>query len=110
VEISTPHCASASNPVQISTIDVEQLDRLSVDAYPNPANAWLVVKATSGSTKSLTMMLYNSLGQVVWSKVLEVNMGVNEVHVDISAFASGIYQLRVSDDANDLVRRIEVLK
>jgi hypothetical protein len=55
------------------------------------------------------MVLYNSVGQMVWVKDWSISQGLNEKMIDVSSFATGIYQLRVTDESKEVVRRIEVL-
>ena len=109
VEISTQHCSSSSDSVLVNTIGTESAPGLSIDAYPNPASNWLVITAISGSSKSISMVLYNSVGQMVWVKDWSISQGLNEKMIDVSSFATGIYQLRVTDESKEVVRRIEVL-
>ena len=109
VEISTQHCSSSSIPVQISTIGTERVSELEIEAYPNPTSHWMIVRANSGSSKSLSVNLYNSIGQLVWSSDWEISQGSNQRTIDVSSFAAGIYQLRVIDETNEVVKRIEVL-
>jgi hypothetical protein len=109
VEISTQHCSSSSDSVLVNTIGTESVPGLSIDAYPNPASNWLVITAISGSSKSISMVLYNSVGQMVWVKDWSISQGLNEKMIDLSSFATGVYQLRVTDESKEVVRRIEVL-
>ena len=109
VEISTQHCSSSSNSVLVNTIGTESIPGLSIDAYPNPASNWLIITAISGSSKSISMVLYNSVGQMIWVKDWSISQGLNEKMIDVSSFATGIYQLRVTDESKEVVRRIEVL-
>ena len=67
------------------------------------------MRANSGSSKSLSVNLYNSIGQLVWSSDWEISQGSNQRTIDVSSFAAGVYQLRVIDETNEVVKRIEVL-
>lgn len=75
--------------------------------YPNPTNHSLTIKNESNYNME-KLEVYNIVGQ----KMLDVPMMNAKVHtIDVSKFASGMYQMRISmGDAGTVTRKFEVIK
>ena len=65
--------------------------------YPNPASQRFWIKAFSPETKDLLVELMGSTGNLVFNRTMRINPGTNNIEIDVAAFASGIYQIRVRD-------------
>lgn len=63
--------------------------------YPNPAAHEVKLAFSSYGNDPCILRLYNSLGQLVMVKELEVTKGNNLIPVDISGLASGYYQMKL---------------
>lgn len=73
---------------------------VSIDAYPNPTDGEMNVDVRLKEiTTELKVEVYGALGQLVSTRVIkDAPAGLNQVSLDMSTLASGIYQLRVSAD------------
>lgn len=72
-----------------SSVGDETADGLTI--YPNPASEILTVKGVS----MRQVEMFNMLGQ----RVLNKTCREEEIHLDVSSLAAGVYVLRVIDDA-----------
>lgn len=69
----------------------------SLKLYPNPTNGWIAIES-EGIQK---VMIYNSLGQVVFSKATEGNY----LQLNLSGLKNGLYWLRVTTQEGLVTRR-----
>jgi hypothetical protein len=83
---------------------VNNSDQL-VSVYPNPNDGLFSINYLSVSHKEVNVVMYNTLGAVVFSKSIGVSEGSNLIDVQ-SNVASGIYTIEVSSqDAAMIVRQ-----
>ena len=78
-----------------------------VKVYPNPANAKLNVNVELSDAQDIKVEIFNSIGQHMWSKEYQNYQTLAET-IDISAFAQGVYMVRIK--ANENVKTIRVVK
>ena len=80
--------------------------------YPNPFNPSTTIKFTVGSDAPLTVKLYSLNGKLVSTRqISNLSIGLNEIDLDMSNFASGIYFYKLAAKsqklkANSLLLRI----
>ena len=70
-----------------------------LNAYPVPADTYLTVDwqfNKSINTDKCDLIITNALGEEVDKKPLKIGTDKNSVNFDVSTFATGIYQLRLS--------------
>lgn len=92
------------DPISVKDI---ALSNAVLFVYPNPANHSLTIK--NESTYNMEKVeVYNIVGQ----KLMDVPVSNGKLHtIDVSKFASGMYQLRISmGDAGTVTRKFEVIK
>jgi len=63
--------------------------------YPNPFNPTTIIRFTSTKIGLVKLVIYNILGQVVRTEMIEAIAGINEHKFDASGLSSGIYLYRV---------------
>jgi len=63
--------------------------------YPNPFNPSTRVRFVSPKNGLVKMVIYNILGQIVRTEIIDAVAGVNEYQFDAKGLASGIYLYRV---------------
>jgi hypothetical protein len=83
-------------PLTINGTDPSGIkDKVLADAlnvYPNPATDRIVVDAPTQSGRELKLVLFNTLGQKIWSGNMK-----GKTEIPSAAFARGNYLLQVSD-------------
>ncbi|HWY97515.1 MAG TPA: T9SS type A sorting domain-containing protein [Bacteroidia bacterium] len=74
----------------ISTPDVD------INVYPNPALNSFTVQMNLKERENVEFTLYNSLGQLVYTKNLSKQWGMINEKIDVTSLAEGIYLLKVN--------------
>ncbi|RAI99813.1 putative secreted protein (Por secretion system target) [Chitinophaga skermanii] len=64
-------------------------------AFPNPAKSTLKIQLDLASPATVTAMMMNSAGQVVFQDVRDYGAGKITLPIEVEKFASGIYNLIV---------------
>jgi hypothetical protein len=77
---------------------IEQQKTLLLSVYPNPANNNAVVQFTSNKTGKYTVELTDVSGKVLQTKNGSAVVGKNNITIDISKYAQGMYIINLTDD------------
>ncbi|MCA0237483.1 MAG: serine hydrolase [Bacteroidetes bacterium] len=84
---------------------VTGVDEISADnsmlLYPNPANEQVVVACKAGKSAT-SATLFNLQGQLMMSQKIE---NQNIVRIDLSSLPSGIYEVRIGEQSELLLKR-----
>ena len=78
--------------------------------FPNPFATTSVINVTLNKSEVITVNVTNLAGQVVLSKVIKGNAGVNEITVDAVNLESGIYFYNVVAGDSKVTRKMSVVK
>ncbi len=73
-----------------------------VIVYPNPAEQFFFVKTEGLQDKELTVNLYDPIGKLIFSSVMENK----EMKIDLAPFASGTYLVQIRYSGGGLVRQL----
>lgn len=78
-----------------NTVGINDLSlfRKSIIIYPNPSNGIFTIEILSKNFKTMTMLIYDVLGNVVYQSVI----ADNKINVDITNLPSGIYSVNLSN-------------
>jgi len=81
------------------------------ELYPNPAPGQKVsLRVNCIRDMTLTLKLFNTLGQTVTQKEVNLEAGQNMVELDISSLRAGPYFLKIqSSDDKIIIRKLTVL-
>ena len=78
---------------------------VSMNAYPNPSNTgWVVVKVSKPALENSTFSLYDATSRIVKNDVMKANQ--QELFMDVSDLAAGVYWLRSSHCVNETIQII----
>lgn len=110
--------ASRTAETQMDTTELNKMinnetGTLSLKAFPNPTEGDLTITVTTVNTvqTQVKMELYNTLGQIVWTKSPVIENGfMNDVIQLDGSVASGDYFLRVREDAGTQVMKVCVIR
>ena len=83
-----------TNSIQNFTLDND------LSLYPNPAKENLTIKTTSNSNTEQRLEIINLMGQTVYTSYINKKATINT-----SAFANGVYILKLSSDKETIVRK-----
>ena len=84
--------------VTINNVAVEENDINDLMVYPNPANAYLNIKAANMTHINIV----NTLGQVIYDK----EVGSDKEVIDMSQYNNGIYLVRVTTENGVIVKQV----
>jgi hypothetical protein len=74
----------------------------SVNMYPNPNDGLFELAINGFDGNQFELQVYNSVGQVVYSQVIEISSDNHLFTVDLGNAAAGIYQVKLTNDMHDL--------
>ncbi|MEO5571778.1 MAG: PKD domain-containing protein [Bacteroidia bacterium] len=96
-------CTRVSPPV-IVTVNCKEIEskiesKFAVAINPNPVHGEATLKISMPERDNVTIQIFNALGGLVTSfdKNIFLNEGANEMSLNVSSFAAGIYFVKVSD-------------
>jgi len=79
----------------------------SLKVYPNPASGQFTVSITNAEASDLILELVNISGQVVYRNQVKSVYSYNE-QIDASAFAKGVYYLKVNDGEKVKIEKVVI--
>jgi hypothetical protein len=79
----------------------------SMKVYPNPTNGMFTVSINNTEAKDMTLELVNISGQAVYRNTVKSVYSYTE-EIDASAFAKGVYYLKVNDGEEVRIEKIVV--
>ncbi len=80
------------------------------DAYPNPASDQLKIQFISGTSKSVQFSVFNLLGEEVESYTIAANKGVNDIDLNTSLYANGMYFYAINNGEKVISKRLVIAK
>jgi PKD repeat protein len=80
-----------------------------VKVYPNPNNGQFVLNVQLPATNNITIIITNTLGQIV-KQMNEINSSGNTYQLDLGSFGSGLYMIKVSTDNESTVFPVSVTR
>jgi len=78
----------------------------SVEVYPNPASQTLYLSLNLDKATKLTGSLINEMGQQVYSFETKAAKAQQNLQIDVSDYASGLYFLNVTADDQQISKKI----
>ncbi len=90
------------------TTSVELAD---FNLYPNPAQTSTALTFSLEEKQDVNVMIYNNLGQTVWTKAYGELAGSQNLNLDIADLNTGAYTLVIQLDATEIVaKQLHVVK
>jgi hypothetical protein len=80
----------------------------SVKVYPNPSNGEFQVEISKWNAGTVDVAMYSADGKLIFTKKVLNNGDSQILQINDTHFSSGIYYLRVSDEAHSSVSKIIV--
>ena len=106
---STPHVRMNFDP--IVSVNENAIGGLSVTAYPNPTATTTTVEYTLQNASDVSYKLVDATGQTVLSATEgNVQAGSNQINVDASTLANGVYHFTITTNDATVTRKIIVNK
>jgi hypothetical protein len=76
-------------------------DKITI--YPNPTSDEIICSIYSTQATEGTLYFYSSIGQMKCSKTIDLEKGLNELHIDVTEWLNGIYYLKYSNKAGNVI-------
>jgi uncharacterized repeat protein (TIGR01451 family) len=88
-----------------------ELIEVGITAYPNPSNGRVVVDMTSVMDSDMVeIQIFNTVGALVETKQVNLNVGTNRTEIDLTQFANGMYILKTSSKSGASYSNIKIVK
>jgi Secretion system C-terminal sorting domain len=82
---------------------------LTVSAfYPNPSSVFSSLNIESNNAQDAYLVLYNSLGQVVFTKTISLKQGFNACRITTHQLSSGVYAAHILIGADRITKQLIV--
>lgn len=101
--IGTPCWPASVNDLDAYGFEVNEL-------IPNPVFNTTELRFKSNSRESLSLKVYNLLGQEVYSAFIPSIVGDNKAIIDVSKWSNGIYLYSLSNGRNNQLGKLQVMK
>jgi hypothetical protein len=105
--INTIRTGLLTGGISCSTVGIETYNPVFenyVHVYPNPASKQLNINFSTNSIEQCKIEFYNSIGQIVKVSVPSNFQNI----IDITDLKSGIYFIKISNNANSAVKKIVI--
>lgn len=90
---------------------IEETEIADLSIYPNPSNGEFNVAMNLESSTDLSIEVIDLLGAVVYSSDEGKRaIGKQSININLIGLTNGLYQLRLSTDKGNVVRRLELMK
>jgi hypothetical protein len=111
VVVTSNGCASSASAVStVSTVTVDENDPYLTVIYPNPTNGNFTVSFNANSSEKYTLRIYNDIGQIVVSEVINNHNGAYSKAIELGDKASGVYTLTLTNGKVETTKKIVIQK
>jgi hypothetical protein len=94
VSTSITACASERIMVTATVVGIDEIAELNgLKVYPNPANSVLNIQLDMAVAEQVNIEIVNLLGKTVEKVQISTNSGQNNLELNVSNLAAGVYQL-----------------
>jgi len=98
-------------PMACSFAGVEEAETLTaLSVYPNPANAMANVSFAAEANSEVNITVYNMLGEVMNTSIVQANAGQNNVELDLANYETGNYIIQIQLGEAIITSKLEVIK
>ena len=94
----------------IETIKLNTETFILQQNIPNPANNTTKIQFISGKSNEVTFNMINLLGDIVLSKNINVNKGVNDININLLDYPEGVYLYSVTNGTERLTKRMIIAR
>jgi hypothetical protein len=105
------NCTDQTTLSVLINLSLEELSGLNdVVLFPNPSSDKAILSFQSTNNQDAQLNVVNQLGQLVISNHVELHEGINNLTIESSEFANGIYFINVQTTHGLLTRKLVIQK
>ncbi len=82
----------------------------NVELFPNPSSEFTNLNVTTQSATSAKILVYSIIGQLVSEKAVTLTEGFNNIVIDTKTLSSGVYNVILSTNSGNTVKKLTVNK
>lgn len=98
-------CFGNSNTVTVDVVSTNEIESIrSFSLFPNPTQNWLNLSIESEKIDTYTLEIISTNGQVIFEKNISLQNS-DQLKVDLSEYAKGVYFLKIKNTEGQIVRR-----
>ena len=94
--------------IGLSITNENQLDNISINIYPNPANDFIVIQVNSLVKKSINVELFDITGKIIQKSI--IYPGSTITHLDTRSLHNGQYIVRFTSNNKSVVKKVMITK
>lgn len=98
-----------SNVIMINVDDISYDDAIT-SVYPNPTDHTIFIDYQSSAASKVNITVYNAIGQEMLYQKTAVAKGTQTLHLDVSAFADGVYIIQIQDVSSGKMMQSKFIK
>jgi len=98
-------CANRDISVVCPSLDVEELNNLAFELYPNPSHEIITIDGIATKDEVKSYSIYDSFGRLVFNKSIANTAANNTLQIDISSLANGFYTFQLSAENKHNIKK-----
>jgi len=98
-------CGNRDISVVCASLDMEELNNLAFELYPNPAQDILTIKNISQGDEIESYSFFDSSGRLLFNKDVDNLSADNTLQIDISSLANGFYTFQLSAENKHNIKK-----
>jgi hypothetical protein len=100
-------CSNTSAPYQVLIVSAGVAENsFNWSVFPNPAAQDVNIRMEQSQGEMVNLVIYNSLGQVVYTFVSEQNTRILNLNVPVSEWADGVYMIQMNSGSKVHIARL----
>ena len=105
------HLTSKISNTEFYTASINKLNtKPEIYFYPNPAVEQIAIELYADGEHEIVYNLYNTMGQLVKSKVATAHEGQNKILIDVNTLANGLYILEYRSGMERKIQKLNIKK
>ncbi|PCI93843.1 MAG: hypothetical protein COB15_15540 [Flavobacteriales bacterium] len=108
VDVTTVNSIPGGATQYITSIDENQLDNVSINIYPNPANDFIVMQINALVKESIDVELFDITGKIIQKSI--IYPGSTITHLDTRSLYNGQYIVRFTSNNKTVVKKVMITK
>jgi len=93
-----------------STLGIEEQNGMGISIFPNPTSGKLNVSVTANTNLSITVRIYNVIGNIVFEEHDVRISGKLQKSLDLSSLSKGLYHLKIEGEGVSMVKSFVIQK